>query len=108
MTRNRRAAPGRTAVGYFMPFQNAEGGSHEGQGQQQRQQRADDGENHQQRQGNHEQQCGDEFRQAPGHMESQTDRLDEQPGKTKNNSVNILYNSFVQVRGQARACSLNL
>ena len=36
---------------------------------QQRQQRADDGENHQQRQGNHEQQCGDKFRQAPGHME---------------------------------------
>ena len=47
--------------------------------------RADDGENHQQRQGNHEQQCGDEFRQAPGHMESQTDRLDEQPGKNKKN-----------------------
>ena len=45
-------------------FQNAEGGSHEGQGQQQRQQRADDGENHQQRQGDHEQQCGDKFRQA--------------------------------------------
>ena len=47
--------------------------------------RADDGENHQQRQGDHEQQCGDKFRQAPGHMEGQTDRLDEQPGKNKKN-----------------------
>ena len=48
-------------------------------------QRADDGENHQQRQGNHEQQCGDKFRQAPSYMEGQTDRLDEQPGKNKKN-----------------------
>ena len=47
--------------------------------------RADDGENHQQRQGDHEQQCGDKFRQAPSHMEGQTDRLDEQPGKNKKN-----------------------
>ena len=90
-------------LGTLCLFQNAEGGSHEGQGQQQRQQRADDGENHQQRQGDHEQQRGDKFRQAPSHMEGQTDRLDEQPGK-----INILYNSFVRVRGQARACSLNL
>ena len=60
-------------LGTLCLFQNAEGGSHEGEGQQQRQQRTDDGENHQQRQGNHEQQCGDEFRQAPSHMEGQAD-----------------------------------
>lgn len=72
-------------LGTLCLFQNAEGGSHEGQGQQQRQQRADDGENYQQRQGNHEQQCGDKFRQALSYMEGQTDRLDEQAGKNKKN-----------------------
>ena len=91
-------------LGTLCLFQNAEGGSHEGQGQQQRQQRADDGENHQQRQGDHEQQCGDQvtWKAKP------TDLTNSQAKTKRTNSVNILYNSFVQVRGQARACSLNL
>ena len=48
------------------------------------QQAAQNGENHQQRQCDDEEQRGGDFGKAPGDMKRQSDRFDEKPDKNKN------------------------